>query len=176
MKNIYIILSQSGTRVSKLLKLVSHKDYNHSSIALEKSLDEFYSFGRKKVNNFLDGGFVIEHKNKGVFARWPITPCIVIEKEVTDEQYDAIETIIKKGFIENQDLFKYHFLAIPFVNTKLNVNSTNKYFCSSFVATLLNSVNIQTVNTPNHMEPIDFLKLENSRIIYKGILQEYNLY
>ena len=103
MKYIYIILTQSGTRVSKFLKFFTHKEYNHSSLALNKSLDEFYSFGRKTVNNILNGGFVIEHKNTGVFEKLPNSPCVVIEKEVTDEQYNRIETIIKKGFIENKD-------------------------------------------------------------------------
>lgn len=175
MKSIYIILTQSGTGISKLLKFFSQKEYNHSSIALDKSLNEFYSFGRKKVNNFLNGGFVIEHKDKGVFEKWPSTPCIVIEKEVTDEQYTTIETIIKNGFIENKESYKYDFLAVPFVNTNFDVKRADKYFCSSFVASILNSVDIKTIKTPNHMEPIDFLKLENSRVIYNGILQEYNL-
>ncbi|MBQ9267216.1 MAG: hypothetical protein IJ217_02905 [Clostridia bacterium] len=175
MKHIYIILSQSGTGVSKFLKFFSHKEYNHSSLALDKSLDEFYSFGRKKVNNFLNGGFVIEKKDKGVFEKWPNTPCLVIEKEVTDEQYERIETIIRKGFIENRENYKYDFFAVPFVNTNWNIQRADKYFCSSFVASILNSVDIQTIKAPNHMEPIDFLQLENSKIIYEGILQEYNL-
>ena len=160
MKHIYIILTQSGTTISKFLKFFSKKAFNHSSLALDKSLNEFYSFGRKKVNNFLNGGFVVEHKDKGVFERWPNTPCLVIEKDVTDEQHETIQKIIKENFINNKESFKYNFIAVPFVNTKININN-DKYFCSSFVAHILNSVGIETTKSPNHMEPVDFLKLEN---------------
>ena len=175
MKKIYIIISQSGTKISKILRFFSKKDYNHSSIALDKSLDEFYSFGRKKVNNFLDGGFIIEHKNTGVFKKWPNTPCIIIEKEISDEQFNSIKNTIENNFLNKKDSFKYNFIGVPLVNTKIKIDRNNKFFCSSFVAYVLNSAGINTIKDPNHMEPIDFLKLENSRIIYKGLLQEYNI-
>ena len=51
MKKIYIILTQSGTLFSKTIRFFTGKPYNHASIGLNESLDEFYSFGRKVPTN-----------------------------------------------------------------------------------------------------------------------------
>lgn len=174
MKKIYIILSQSGTGVSKFLKFFSKKDYNHSSIALNPSLDEFYSFGRKKVNNFLIGGFIVEHKNTGVFLKYPCSPCIILELPISDNQYENLEKIIR-NFIENIEKYKYSFIGIPFVGLNINIKRKNKFFCSQFVGYVLNLIGIKTLKAPEHLEPIDFMKLDNAKIIYKGYLQNYSL-
>lgn len=174
MKKIYIILSQSGTRISKLLKFFSKKEFNHSSIALDASLTEFYSFGRKKVNNFLNGGFITERKDTGVFLKYKNTPCIVLELILEDVQYENLEKIIGQ-FIENKDVYKYSFIGIPFVNSAYNIRVKNNYFCSQFVAYVLNAVGIKTIKAPEHMEPIDFMKLEGCKIVYEGYLQEYSV-
>ena len=174
MKNIYIILSQSGTGISKLLQFFSKKEYNHSSLSLDVSLNEFYSFGRKKVNNFLIGGFVIEHKDKGVFAKFPNTPCTVLEISIDDEQYEKLQEIINI-FISNKDIYKYSFIGVPFVHSKITIKRKNKFFCSQFVGYVLNSIGVKTIKATEHLEPIDFMKTENSRIIYTGYLQDYSL-
>ncbi len=173
MKNIYIILSQSGTGISRLLQFFSKKEYNHSSLSLDISLNEFYSFGRKKVNNFLIGGFVIEHKDKGVFAKFPNTPCTILEMPVDDKQYKKLQEIIN-NFIANKNVYKYSFLGVPLVHSKITIRRKNKFFCSQFVGYVLNLIGIKTVKAPEHLEPIDFMEIENSKIIYKGYLQDYS--
>ncbi len=55
MKNIYIILTQSGTIVAKTLQLVTRDEFNHSSLCVDEDFSNFYSFGRLKINNFLSG-------------------------------------------------------------------------------------------------------------------------
>ena len=59
MKSIYIILSQSGTEVSKILKLITKERYNHASICLDSSFNEFYSIGRKYINTPIPRAFII---------------------------------------------------------------------------------------------------------------------
>ena len=172
MKNIYIILSQSGTWISKMLKFFTRAPYNHASLALDISLEEFFSFGRKKVTNFLMGGFVVEHKNKGVYEKFAPTPCKIIELPVTDEQYHLIKQIINE-FVKNTEIYHYDFVNVPLVNTPFHIIRRNRFFCSQFVAYALNSAGIKTVKPPEHIAPIDFLKLENSKVIYTGILQQY---
>ena len=69
-KKIYIVLSQTGTWFSRAIKFFTKDPYNHASISLDKELNHMYSFGRKKVNNPLRGGFVREYTDKGVFAKF----------------------------------------------------------------------------------------------------------
>ncbi len=174
MDKIYIILSQSGTWISKMLKFFTRAPYNHASLALNVSLDEFFSFGRKKLSNFLIGGFVVEHKNKGVYEKFAPTPCKIIELSITNEQYSQIQKIINE-FVKNKENYHYDFINVPLVNTPFHIIRKNRFFCSQFVAYVLNAVNITTPKTPEHITPIDFLELKNAKVIYDGILQEYKL-
>lgn len=43
-KTIYIVLSQTGTVLSRVLRLFTRAEYNHVSIALDENLDYMYSF------------------------------------------------------------------------------------------------------------------------------------
>ena len=44
---IYVVLSDSGSVVSKLLRLFTKAKYNHVSLSLREDLSEMYSFGRR---------------------------------------------------------------------------------------------------------------------------------
>ena len=57
---VYILLTDTGSLLTKLIKLYTKKPYNHASISFDFELSEVYSFGRKKVENPFHGGFVKE--------------------------------------------------------------------------------------------------------------------
>ena len=46
MKKIYIILTFTGTALSRIIKLTTRVEFAHVSIALDEELKEMYSFGR----------------------------------------------------------------------------------------------------------------------------------
>ena len=50
-RKVYIVLSQTGTVLSRILKLYTRSPYNHSSIALTEDLEVMYSFGRLNPYN-----------------------------------------------------------------------------------------------------------------------------
>ena len=95
MKSIYVVLSQTGTVFSKVLKFFTHAEYNHASISLEPTLEHMYSFGRLNPYNPFIGGFVEEGKNRGTFKRFYKTKAMVLEFNVSDEKYNAIRYFIE---------------------------------------------------------------------------------
>ncbi len=172
MKSIYIILTQSGTRFSKILKMVTKEKYNHASICLNNNFKEFYSFGRKQPDFILPGGFVVENAFTNVFGKFSYIPCLILEKKITDEQYDKLKSIINE-FVENKDKLSYAIISLILADTKFSIVKNNKYFCSQFVAKVLNDINIDTPKVPEHMHPYDFKKIENTKIIYEGNLKKF---
>lgn len=46
MKKIYIILTFTGTALSRIIKFATKVEFAHVSIALDEELNEMYSFGR----------------------------------------------------------------------------------------------------------------------------------
>ena len=47
-KPVYIVISQTGTVLSRILKLITHKEYNHASLSLYDDLHIMYDNIRKK--------------------------------------------------------------------------------------------------------------------------------
>ena len=60
MKKVYVILSYTGTILSKIVKAFTMKQYSHTSISLDENLKQMYSFGRLNPYNPFIGGFVHE--------------------------------------------------------------------------------------------------------------------
>ncbi|MBQ8044069.1 MAG: hypothetical protein IJ272_08000 [Clostridia bacterium] len=173
MKKIYIILTQSGTLFSKTIRFFTGKPYNHASIGLNESLDEFYSFGRKIPTNPFIAGFVTEHKDTGVFEIFKKSPSVVIELPVTNEQYESISNMIN-NFKINKDDYKYDLINVAFFYSRYRLKRINRFFCSQFVAYVLNSAGISTPKPPEQIQAVDFLKLKKANVIYKGHIQNYN--
>ena len=69
MRKVYIVLTYTGTILSKIVKFYTRKEFSHVSISLDEKLDEMYSFGRIHAYNPFWAGFVHENKNKGTFKR-----------------------------------------------------------------------------------------------------------
>lgn len=172
MKNIYIILTQSGTIISRIIKVFTHDKVNHASICIDENFEKFYSFGRLKINNPLIGGFVTENAFTHVFGQFDNIPCIIVKKEITDEEYQKISEEIDE-FVTHKDKYKYDFLNLFFAKTPITFNSKNRYFCSGFVAHILQSAGIEPPNDIQKICPYEFTHLENSTIIYEGEMKAW---
>lgn len=173
MKSIYVVLSQTGTVFSRVLKFFTHAEYNHASISLTSTLDKMYSFGRLNPYNPFVGGFVEEGKNKGTFKRFYKTQAMVIEVRVSDEKYNAIKYFIEY-FVKHKTEFHYNYLGILFACFNKHHTSQKRFYCSEFVSECLKVFDIENANElPNIIKPIDFLKLKNKHIIFTGTLKNY---
>ena len=101
-----MVLTQTGTLPSRTLKLYTRDPYNHISIGFDRNLDVLFSFGRKKLNNPLNGGFVQEGINKGLYSIFKGTICCVYKVEVTDEEFANLKLNIDKFNKEKEEILK----------------------------------------------------------------------
>lgn len=62
MKKIYILLMHTKTIPSKIVRFFTRYKYSHVAMSLDKSCEVTYSFGRRKLNSILNGGFNILNK------------------------------------------------------------------------------------------------------------------
>lgn len=46
-KQIFIVITQTGTMLSRILKRITGAEYNHASLSLSQDLTRMYSFGRR---------------------------------------------------------------------------------------------------------------------------------
>ena len=173
MKKIYIILTNSGTILSRVIKLYTRKEYTHVSISLDKRLRKMYSFGRLNPYNPFIGGFVHESKNHGTFKRFVNTTTCIYSIEVEDEQYDKIKQAIKEVKKQRRK-YKFNILGLFAVALHLKIKTKDSFYCAEFVKEVLQRANMAS-GLPNIIKPEDFKYLENMNIEYKGMLRDYNI-
>lgn len=173
MKNIYIMLSYTGTAPSKIIKLFSKEKYSHVSIALDPELRELYSFARKKVNNPFIGGFIKEEIDNGIYKKFYNTKCYIYSIEVTEEQYEEVRNIINEFEIKKHNLH-YNMIGLLGVVFNVPIERRNHYFCSQFVSEVLIRSGVFNFNvSPALVQPGHFYNMENKNVVYAGLLSEY---
>ena len=120
MKKIYIIVSHTGTVLSRIIQCYTRDEYSHVSIALDKDLEEMYSFGRLNPYNPFYGGFVHERVNEGTFKRFKNTRSCVYSLEVEEYQYRKIKKIIQR-FAYHRKAYKFNVLGLFAVGFKIKI-------------------------------------------------------
>ena len=95
MKTIYVVITYTGTMLSKIIKMYTKSEFSHVSISMDLELQQMYSFGRLNPYNPIIGGFVHEYIDKGTFKRFKKTKTEVYSMFVTDEQYEKAKKTIE---------------------------------------------------------------------------------
>ena len=174
-KHIYIVISQTGTLLSRILKAITHRDYNHSSISLSHNLDIMYSFGRKNPYNPFFGGFVCESRNFGTFKRFSETKAIVLKLNISEQKYSAICNKLD-NMVSNRKSYGYNYWGLFLAAFKIHIHSQNRYYCSEFVRDLLVECNIKGANNLSPIvHPMSFLDIPYAETVYCGKLKDYCL-
>ncbi len=174
-QQIYVVISQTGTVLSRILKLITGAEYNHASIALKEDLELMYSFGRLYPYNPFFGGFVTESVNFGTFKRFFNTKVIVLKLDIDADSYNTIHNQIESMLLTPK-IFKYNYLGLCLAAFRIVFRRRNCFYCSEFVRDILQTAEIEGVESLSRItKPVDFISLPNSTCIYKGRLADYSL-
>jgi hypothetical protein len=172
-KHVYIVVSQTGTLLSRFLKLVTRAEYNHASISLVPDLDIMYSFGRKNPYNPFLAGFVKESARFGTFKRFSKTRVVVLDIAVSDAQYQAISRRINTMTVLKHH-YRYNYLGLWLAGLRICYRQKRCFYCSEFVKDLLEKQDIHGVDALDPIvQPIHFLSLPAAQQIYTGLLKDY---
>lgn len=174
MKKIYIVLTQTGTALSTIAGIFTHKKYNHASISMDEELNQLYGFGRLHPYNPFWGGFVHEGINVGTFKRFKKTITQIYEKEVTDEQYDLMANEIKYMELHKKE---YHFniIGLVMVLIKKKFIRKNTMYCAEFVCYILEIGKVDISKVDYIVKPEDLRKIDDLKLVYEGVLREYKV-
>lgn len=166
------MLSRTDTVPARVIRRLTTGEFSHVSISLLPRTDCFYSYARRKVNNFLFAGLISENIHTKVFAKYPDTHCAVYELEVSDDTYVKIKRLLSY-YIKNKDKAKYSFLGMAAMRMGIRLKRKFKFTCSQFAAFLLYDSGIKSMpKDPYLMLPNDFPKIKNIRLVYDGKLKD----
>lgn len=166
---IYIVLTKTGTLLSKAIGMYTGKEMNHASIAFDEGLFDMYSFGRRQLNNPLSGGFLREDAESGLFET---ADCVIYRCRVSTYQYLEMEKIVHYMYC-NRERYKYNFIGLFGVMMQREVRRERAYFCSQFVATLLKIGGLKIYQNPALMTPDCIAQLPYLEQIFAGKLAHY---
>ncbi|MGO3838384.1 MAG: hypothetical protein ACTJHZ_08460 [Vagococcus sp.] len=167
---LFIVFSANNSLLSRAIKHYTKETYNHVSLSLDKSLNETYSFGRKKITNPLIGGFVQENFWDPFFLT---SECAIYSIEVTDVELERVTEHLQY-FKENEHYFQYNFLGLLALSIEFNLKRDYAYFCSEFIATILQNAGIIDFEKATHfVTPVDLLSGTTLKKEYEGKMIDY---
>ena len=173
MQKIYIVLTYTGTVLSRIVNFYTRRKYAHVSISLDKDLSHMYSFARLNPYNPFIGGFVQESPKFGTFKRFSKTKTKIYSIEVDDDQYKRLKSIIEDINL-NKGSYHFNILGLFAVAFNLKVKREKYFYCAEFVKYVLESSNLN-LELPNIVKPDDFRQLDGLSEIYTGKLNQYNM-
>ena len=170
MKTIYILLTRSGTLLSKLVYAVTGASYTHASMAFDEELNCLYSSTRKNGYTMFPAGPSKEYLNRGVFRLRGDAPCTLYALDVTDEAYvrarRRAEHMMARG-----ELYRFNTLGLILCALHIRWQRRRHYFCSQFVSEVLQKSGALELPKPSTlMHPSDYAELPELRCLYRGTL------
>ncbi len=169
-KTIYLLFLDTGTLLTKTINLFTQSSLNHVSIALDQSLTHVYSFGRKNPSNPFIGGFVRENLQTPFFRK---AKSAVYRVQISKLEYRLLEQRI--SMMEAQKhLYRYNTLGLLGVMINKELQRENAYFCSQFVATMLEDCGVHQYQKPAGLiRPQDIREWHELELIHQGNLCNY---
>lgn len=169
---VYVLLSQTGTRVARCIRMFTKKPYSHASIALDLSLEEIYSFCRTYRHLPLPATFNREIIGKGTFGSFLTIPCEIYAIALTPSS--------KQEFLRYLEHFKlcrsrYSYNLLGLCTTFFHIRWTryHKLHCSEFVARLLEFTGVTLEKPPSLYTPDDLRYLPGMQLVYRGELNRF---
>ena len=172
MKTIYILLTRSGTLLSKLVYAATGASYTHASMAFDAELNCLYSSTRKNGYTMFPAGPSKEYLNKGVFRLRDDAPCALYALEVSDEAYfRALHRA--EEFMRLSEEYSFNTLGLILCGLHIRWQRRRHYFCSQFVSEVLQKSGALDLPKPSTlMHPSDYAELPQLRCLYRGTLAD----
>lgn len=164
-RDVYILLTRTKTVFSNVIHLVSGIEYTHAAIGIEGVRGPFYGFGRKYPELPFPGAFRQECPEKFQHA----VPCRIYRLRVSDKGYEHIKEILSAMY-EDRERYHYNFVGVLACRFDIDVPRmrTHHFFCSQFVAWLLQEGGVKLPVKPKFFRPSYFCTLSGVELIYEG--------
>ena len=166
-RTIYILLTRSGTWFSRLIHLATQDDSTHASLGLDGPRGPFYSFARKYERLALPAGLVEEQ----VTPRRRRVPCCLYALTVDEETYLRLSLRLRAMYSHREE-YGYNLLGTLACYFNLSLRRRHHYFCSQFVAGLLEDCGaVDLPKPPALLRPADFCGMDGLRPVHQGALE-----
>lgn len=137
---IFIALMHTGALLANIIRNVTKDEYTHACISFNSKLEPMYSFGNKKIsyNPFkAESGFVTNKPDSEFFQTYKTQYSIYVMYVSKADKKKMFERL--RWFRDKNKYLTFDFIGL--IKYKFGISSDdslNKWFCSRFVAELIN--------------------------------------
>ncbi len=171
-KTLYIFLVKTNSLFSRVISFFTKTSYTHASIGFDSHCGCLYSFARIHTATPIPAGFVKESANTGLLSLSPNAPCAVFKINVTEQAYEDIRSELQYMYM-NKEHYSYNYLGPICCFFGIPLKRKNKYFCSQFVAELLDKHHAARLSKPATLyHPRDIEKLSELKLVFQGKLSD----
>lgn len=132
---IYIVLVKALTGLGKFARKFSKYEYTHIAVCLNKNINDFITFSRKKHYTPFNSGFMHETLDCYAFGSNEKIKLKIFKVPVTIENKKIIEQYIKKIANDNEYIFNLYSMATMSLFHGFRIYKTHN--CMSFVSKIL---------------------------------------
>ncbi len=155
---IYIVLVKALTGLGKFARRFSKYEYTHIAVCMNKNIDDFITFSRKKHYTPFNSGFMHETLDCYAFGNNEKIKLKIFKLPVTIENKKIIEQYIKKVANDNEYIFNLYSMATMSLFYGFRIYKAHN--CMSFVSKILKlskSVNMTKKYYKYSIKDIDIL-------------------
>ena len=172
---VYVLLShRSASALSNVIKTLTHSQFSHAALSFDPKLTHMYSFGRNSPNSS-KGSFRLESIKKDAYAMGEV-PYSLYVVPCTAEQCKLIKKRLKY-FAANKSNFTFDMAGLVKNGLGIESEPDDKWFCSRFVADVLNAGapnGTKYVEHPSLMDPDDFRHTNFAQYVCGGLISDYD--
>lgn len=172
---VYVLLShRSASVLSNAIKALTHSQFSHAALSFDSKLTHMYSFGRNSPNSS-KGSFRLESIKKDAYVMGEV-PYALYVVPCTAEQCKLIKKRLKY-FAANKSNFTFDMAGLVKNGLGIESEPDDKWFCSRFVADVLNAgapKGTKFIEHPSLTDPDDFRRTNFAQYVCGGLISDYD--
>ncbi|MGN1343647.1 MAG: hypothetical protein ACI4U3_03655 [Traorella sp.] len=165
MKDIYLVISKTNSKLGKFIRLFTGTNYNHVSISFDGELNDMISFARYYYQIPFYGGYVHESKERYIDSK-----IIIYKIRISDDSYLKVQQYIDH-IEKNKEQYIYHTINAILYPIHISIQTPQAYTCLSFACELLQIASLPSEKILTFKQLIDFL---DEYKIYEGNVYCHN--
>ena len=170
-KQIYIMISQTHTKIARLIRRFGKTKYNHAAVALDAGLERLYAFARPHHKGIFLARLVQETVFRYTLGKTDFVGVMIFRLEVTKEQYRWVSETIDK--IQNDGEFVYNLLSVLTYPVFKGFGTYKAFSCIEFIMYILGGVGYKADKPLYRYRPDDLRGLLADSLCFEGNLLDY---
>lgn len=167
---VYVLLTDTKTRFSKISRFITGDPYNHVSLMLVDDFDSgIYTFSLSS-NNGLKGGFVVEGREMLKGSNYSL-----YSLGVSKTAYETIKQKVE-GYVANAEKTTYNHLGLfnaLFKKDFFNNTDAEASICSEFVVEVLkfSGITLFKDKSSTTIRPYELVKSKLLKFVRRGVIK-----